>query len=157
MEIIELKERENLTADPKAKMIYARFKTFLKEINEKNLPDETVRTINQKIEELNAVPVSGNSFKRPLLKKQQQITKLLEQGYKIVPKNYYRNLWLVLGMSVFGIPIGAAYGASMGNMGLLSIGLPIGMAIGIAVGSGMDKKAFKDGRQLNVELKGGMC
>jgi hypothetical protein len=56
-------------------------------------------------------------------------------------------------MAGFGIPIGVAFGASLGNMAFLGIGLPIGLATGIAVGSGMDKKAFEEGRRLDVEIK----
>jgi hypothetical protein len=85
--------------------------------------------------------------------KQTKIIKLLEKELKIVPKNYYRNIWLAVGMSVFGLPIGVAFGVSIGNMGLLAIGLPIGMAIGTLVGSRMDKKAFEENRQLDIEIK----
>ncbi len=60
---------------------------------------------------------------------------------------------MVTGMSAFGLPIGAAIGISMGNIGLLGIGLPIGMGIGIAVGTALDKKAKEGGKQLEVELK----
>ena len=56
-------------------------------------------------------------------------------------------------MSAFGIPIGVAFGSSVGNMGLLAIGMPIGMGIGIAVGAHMDKKAADQGRQLDLEIK----
>ena len=59
-------------------------------------------------------------------------------------------------MTAFGLPIGITFGMLMNNMGLLAIGLPIGMGIGIAAGSGMDKKAREEGRQLNIELKGGL-
>jgi hypothetical protein len=38
-------------------------------------------------------------------------------------------------------------------MGLIGIGLPLGMSAGIAVGSQMDKKAFEEGRQLDIEIK----
>ncbi len=86
-------------------------------------------------------------------KKQTRIIKLLEKEVKLVPKNYYRNLWLVLGMVTFGIPIGVAFGTSLGNMAFIGIGLPIGLAIGIAVGSGLDKKAFEEERTLDVEIK----
>lgn len=77
---------------------------------------------------------------------------MLEKEHKIVPKNYYQSLWMLLGMAAFGLPIGAAFGASIGNMAFLSIGLPIGMVIGLAMGAGMDKKALKEGRQLDVEV-----
>jgi hypothetical protein len=38
-------------------------------------------------------------------------------------------------------------------LGFIGIGLPIGMAIGMIVGTNMDKKAFTEGRQLDVVLK----
>ncbi len=77
----------------------------------------------------------------------------MEKELKIVPRNYYRTTWMVIGMAAFGIPMGAAFGASLGNMAFIGIGLPIGMAIGISVGMGMDKKALKEGRQLDLEIK----
>ena len=120
------------------------------------MPDKTVEIINKHIEDLNSSLISGNGFKRQLIKKQTQIVKLLEKEHKLVSKNYYRNLWMILGMSAIGLPIGVAFGVSIGNMGLLVIGLPIGMVIGLALGSGMDKKALKEGRQLNIELKNGI-
>ena len=58
---------------------------------------------------------------------------------------------LVLGMSVFGLPLGVAFGASLGDF--LGIGLPVGMAIGIAVGMEMDRKAYENGKQLDLEIK----
>jgi drug/metabolite transporter (DMT)-like permease len=70
-----------------------------------------------------------------------------------VTKNHYRNTWLALGMGVFGIPLGVTFGVSLGNMGLLGIGLPIGIVVGLAVGSVLDKKAFEAGRQLDLEIK----
>lgn len=60
---------------------------------------------------------------------------------------------MVLGMSVFGIPLGLGFGLSIGNFGMLAIGIGIGMAIGVGVGTSMDKKAFNEGRQLDFEAK----
>ncbi|WP_051416939.1 hypothetical protein [Sediminibacterium salmoneum] len=60
---------------------------------------------------------------------------------------------MVVGMSAFGLPIGVAFGMSIGNLGMLGIGLPIGMAIGIGVGSSLDNKAKLAGRQLAFEVK----
>jgi len=76
---------------------------------------------------------------------------LLEKELKIVPKGYYQNLWIALGICVFGLPIGVVFGTSLDNMGLLGIGLPIGVAIGYVLGSRMDKKASEEGRQLDVK------
>jgi hypothetical protein len=41
----------------------------------------------------------------------------------------------------------------MSNLGLLALGLPLVMGVGVAVGLKMDKKAFKKGRQLHLEIK----
>jgi len=155
MKILELNNREEITSNQKLGDIFNQFNTFIRELNDRNLPEDTTSLINTDIEELNSTAILGNSFKRLILRKQAKISKLVENRHKIVPKNYYRNLWLVLGMTAFGLPLGVAFGAIIHNMGLLTLGLPIGMAIGIAIGSGMDKKAFEEGRQLNIELKGG--
>lgn len=56
-------------------------------------------------------------------------------------------------MTVFGLPIGVAIGMSVGNIGLLGIGLLIGMALGLAVRATMDKKAKQEGRHLDLEIK----
>ncbi|MBQ0152941.1 MAG: hypothetical protein KBS61_08630, partial [Chryseobacterium sp.] len=58
-----------------------------------------------------------------------------------------------LGMSGIGLPLGVAFGLSVGSIGLLGLGLPFGMAIGAGIGTSMDKKAQKEGRQLQVEIK----
>ncbi|MBT8320619.1 MAG: hypothetical protein KJO90_02995 [Eudoraea sp.] len=109
-----------------------------------------MKSLNSEIEATNAVSSSDKQFSRMLRKKKHAILKTLEKELKLVPKHYYRNLWMALGMSVFGVPLGVAFGASMDNMAFLGIGIPIGMVIGIGVGTAMDEKALKEGRQLNV-------
>lgn len=153
MKIIELKRRKNMIISPKIDAVYSLFNELIDELNTRGLLDSSVSTVNRELEEVNSTAKVGNSMRRLLLKKQAKIVKLIEKEHKIVPKNYYRNLWLKLGMSAFGIPIGAAIGASVGNMGLLAIGLPIGMAFGMVVGARMDKKTLQEGRQLTIELK----
>lgn len=121
-------------------------------MRKKELPDGLVVSVNKDIEDLNSISSSGDELRKIVRKKQTRIIKSLEKELKLVPKNYYRNLWLAAGMGAFGIPIGVAFGASLGNMAFLGIGLPIGLVIGIAVGTGMDKKAFEEGRQIDLEI-----
>ncbi|MBC7959846.1 MAG: hypothetical protein H7X94_08265, partial [Vallitaleaceae bacterium] len=102
---------------------------------------------------INSAAQNGNDFKKLIKQKQSKIIKLVEKEAKIVPKNYYRNVWLAVGMSAFGLPIGVAIGLAVKNIGLLAIGLPIGMGIGVVVGTRLDKKAAQEGRQLDVEIK----
>ncbi len=156
MNITAITERETITNNETLNKLTAQFNALVKELNGRNLPEDTVSSINRDIEELNSGNIAGPDLKRLILRKQAKISRLIEKRHKIVPKNYYRNIWLVLGMTAFGLPIGVTFGILMHNMGLLAIGLPIGMGIGIAAGSGMDKKAREEGRQLNIEFKGGL-
>lgn len=133
--------------------INTQFKNLLIELEKKELPDDIIVSINKDIDEINSMTYTGNELRKKMKQKLQGIIKLLEKDLKLVPKNYYRNLWMILGMSVFGIPLGVAFGTSLGNMAYLGIGFPIGLAIGLAFGDGMDKKALKEGRQLDIEIK----
>jgi hypothetical protein len=152
MTTIDLKERPELRDDIKLSNSFIQFRELIRMLREKELPDLVTNYINEEIKILNELP-SGPELKKALRKKQTKIVQLAEKQLKIVPKNYYRNLWFALGISAFGLPIGVAIALSIGNIGLLGIGFPFGIAIGAAVGSAMDKKALKEGRQLNIEIK----
>lgn len=150
MEIIELNK---IDSNQKVNNSIEQFKQLIKVLNDKKMPVKIVEKINIDIAELNSSQVMGTSLSHLIKKKQNKIIKLTEKELKIVPKNYYRNLWMVLGMSAFGLPLGVAFGLSIGNIGLLAIGLPIGMGIGVLVGSKLDEKASANGKQLDIELK----
>jgi hypothetical protein len=139
--------------DLKLHEIYALFKKLLIELEKRELPDEIIIVINADIDEINSAATSGIELKKLIKLKLRRILKLLEKKLKLVPKNYYRSMWMVLGMVVYGLPIGTSFGISLGNMAFIGIGLPMGLAIGIGVGDAMDKKAIKEGRQLDLEVK----
>jgi hypothetical protein len=153
MTLTPLKERTDIATDTKLNGMYTQLGVFLQELEKKSPTPELATYINSCVEEINNSTLAGNGLRRLLRTKQGAVVKQAEKTMKLVPKNYYRNLWMMVGMSAFGVPLGAGFGAIMGNMGLLGLGLPIGMAIGLAVGSGMDKKALQEGRQLEVEFK----
>ncbi len=153
MKIDDLNQKPGIENNVKLKETYIQFEKLLSELRKRDLPDGLVMSINKDIKEMNSTSISGDDIGKIIKRKQTMIIKLLEKEVKLVPKNYYRKLWLAVGMAAFGIPIGVSFGISLGNMAFLGIGLPIGLAIGIAVGSGMDKKAFEEGRQLDVEIK----
>lgn len=153
MEIKELIKRPSINQNKKLIRDYAQFDKLLTELKKKALPEEIVKYINTGIDQINSFSEPEKELKKKIKKTQADILKLIEKELKLVTINHYRNIWLALGMVVFGLPLGVAFGTSMGNMGLLGIGLPIGMAIGIAVGSSMDKKAVESGRQLDLEIK----
>lgn len=151
--IKELDKRPNIEQDKKLKNKYVYFEKLIDELNKKEIPSEIATTVNQNIEAINSFSGSNKNLKKQIRKSQSNIFKLIEKELKLVPKNLYRTRWMAIGMSAFGIPLGVAFGASLGNMGLLGIGIPIGMVFGMAIGSGMDKKAIQEGRQLDLEMK----
>lgn len=149
----QLITRPNISENVKALNAYLQLGKLLNLLEIKEFPEDTVELINQEIEKLNAIGDDDKYLKSNIKTKENNIIKLVEKRHKIVPKNYYKKLWMVLGMSAFGIPMGVAFGLSIGNLGMLGIGLPIGMGIGVAAGTVMDNKAFKEGRQLDFEVK----
>ena len=137
----------------KTELAYEQFKRLILEIKKKKLPEEIELVINKHITQLNSITDSGKTLRNAIRKEQSKIVGMLAQKLKIVPINYFRKTWFVLGMTVFGLPIGAALGLSLGNMAFLGIGLPVGMSMGLAMGARMDNKAKEEGRQLDIELK----
>ena len=148
--ILEPKQRPELT--DKTKSAYEQFERLILEIKKRKLPDEIELVINKHITHVNSVMDTGKTLRNEIQKEQAKIVGVLAQKLKIVPINYFRKTWFVLGMTVSGLPIGAALGLSLGNMAYLGIGLPVGMSIGLALGANMDKKAKEEGRQLDIEL-----
>ena len=149
MQLIKLKPRNTNSANKKLNERYEKLQSLLEELHKRELPQKVTTEISTEIEKVNTI--QDSAYKKQLLKSRTKILRILEKELKLVPKNYYRNLWLALGMSVFGIPMGAAFGVALDSMAFLGIGLPIGMVIGMAVGSEMDKKAAKENRQLNID------
>lgn len=153
MQLIPLRERPDIDSDTKLNGMYTQLGHMLQQLDKKTLTPDLVSYINGYVEEINQSTLAGSGLRRLVRSRQNAIATKVEKVLKIVPKNYYRNLWMMVGLSVFGLPLGVAIGTSVGNMGLLAAGLPMGMAIGLALGSSMDKKAMQEGRQLDVELK----
>jgi hypothetical protein len=153
MEIIPLNPRPEIEQNEKLIKNYIQFENLLNELKTRQLPDEIIAHINNEISLINTTSASENDLAKQISKSQSGILKLIEKELKLVPKNHYRNLWLPLGMSTFGLPLGVAFGLSLDNMAFLGIGLPIGMAVGVALGTALDNKAEKNGTQLNMEIK----
>ncbi|MCX2720017.1 hypothetical protein [Lentiprolixibacter aurantiacus] len=150
MELTSPIERTDLESRPKLRKKYTGFLELISELNSRDLPVSIIDNLNKEIDSLNLVLDGDKQFSRQLGRKKHAILKILEKELKLVPRNYYRNQWMIMGMTIFGVPMGVVLGTALDNMGFLGIGIPIGMAIGLGVGSGMDEKARKEGRQLKV-------
>lgn len=142
-----------LTATAPSKSLqsaYDRFAELLRSLENLDLKEETIKEINDNILTVNEVK-EPKKLKMQLLKKRHNTLQILEKKEKLVANNHYRNLWMVLGMTIFGIPFGVVFAMSLDNLAFIAIGLPIGMLIGMALGAQKDKKAAEEGRQLNVD------
>lgn len=153
MEINLLNKRTDIQQDTKLLKKFELLEKLIQELRKREIPSGTAQLLNLEIEAVNASKGSVRELKKRIRKAQFNILNLIEKELKLVPKNMYRNRWLAIGMTIFGVPIGTAWGASMGNMAFIGIGIPIGMVIGMAIGARMDKKAFEEGRQLDLEFK----
>jgi len=74
----------------------------------------------------------------------------LEKAHGLLQPGHYRNQWMAIGMVIFGLPIGTAFGIAVDNTALVGVGLPIGLAIGLSVGAAKDKEAARKGLQLDM-------
>lgn len=152
MGINELKKRKGIGENKQLIDTYIQFEKLLTQLRKRKLPDEVVQAINTNIDLIDPDPGTEEDLRKQLRKTQSDILRLIEKELKLVPKNHYRNVWLALGIAAFGVPLGVVFGASLGNMGYLAIGIPFGLSIGLAIGTGLDKKAADEGRQLDVEI-----
>lgn len=150
MELAKLKWETDAVSDIKAKKELEKMHALYSDITSRKIPEEVIHKINVEIEKLNAVEFSD--LKKMLVKTFNGIIKILYEDMKWVPISYYQTLWMSLGLAVFGVPMGVAFSAALGNYAFIGIGLPIGMVIGMAIGRKKDETAKKNGLQLNVNV-----
>lgn len=152
MEINELKKRDGIDSNKKLTELYVQFGKLLSELRKRDLPDKVVQSINTNIDLINPALETAEQWRKQLRKTQSDILRLIEKELKLVTKNHYRNIWMALGIAAFGVPLGVVFGASLGNMAFMGIGIAMGIPVGLVIGTGLDKKAAEEGRQLDVEI-----
>ena len=147
-----LNKRPGMHGNPRSERTLAVFNRLFEELKKHDIPTNIISAVDNEIKSLNDFQGTDREWLKNLRKGRSRILKLLDKELKLVPKNHYRNMWMALGMSVFGVPLGVIFGASLDNMGLMGIGIPMGMAIGLGIGTSMDQKAKSEGRQLDIEI-----
>lgn len=152
MELESLKKRlfsENKNAINKE---YALLYKLIHELQNRELPPEVLIKMNEEIARLNLLADEQPKFLSHIKSVKNILLKIIKEELEIVPKNYYRNLCLALGMPSFGLPLGVVFSSLFDNTSFIAIGLPIGMLIGIALGTQMDKKAILENRMLDIDI-----
>lgn len=153
MEFKELKERQIIEKNVRLNNSYNQFGVLISKLKEKNIPEEIINKINNEIDIINSVSEDEKQLNKQIRRTQSSVINIIQKDLKLVTINHHRRTWLALGIATFGLPLGLVIGTTLGNMGLLSLGMPIGIAIGLAIGSAMDKKALKEGKQIDLEIK----
>lgn len=152
MEIVKLTKHQDISGNDRLSKQFHDLERLLAALQLRELPASVIQAVNEAISSVNSFSGSEKELSKQIAKAQNGILRLIGKELKVVPKNYYRNLWMALGMSAFGLPIGLVFGLMIGNIAFLGIGLPIGLVIGLALGTALDKKAFESGKQLDLEL-----
>lgn len=153
MSLSPLIPRPSFEENPKLAKAAHNLSTLLVAIEQRKIPESIEFQINEIMAGVNDFPGPDQELLKQIKSAQAGILKIMENELKTVAKNHYQLQWLALGMATFGIPLGVVFGAALGNMAFIGIGLPIGMAIGIAVGTSKDEQAQRDGRQLDWQAK----
>jgi hypothetical protein len=94
--------------------------------------------------------LSGDHDGKKLRLFYNQLLAKMKKEYQLITPKHYLKLFMLLGMTLFGVPFGFIFGAALGNMAFFGIGLPIGMPIGMAIGALKDKKALEQGKVLEI-------
>jgi len=149
--IKRLNSREETLSNSKLNKEYLRLNNLIAELNKKGVPDEIIESINVDIDLVNNFKGPEDKLRKLIRKVTRKILILIEKKLKIVVKSHYQNLWMALGLSIFGVPFGIVWFAISGNPAFIAIGIPLGLPIGMAVGISMDKKAEKEGRQITID------
>lgn len=123
---------------------------LVKALEEKDKTAHFVSETNAAMEDLNAMDSTDQDFPKQVSKVHTRLTQLMLKEMNYVTKNYHQGLWMSLGMTVFGLPIGLMFGSALDSMAYLGLGLPIGMSIGMTIGASLDQKANKEGRQIEL-------
>lgn len=121
-------------------------------LNDKELPQNFIQETNSQIEEINHLNSNDMQLKKKILKTKKNVSSKMMKELKFVPKGYYQVIWMSIGMTAFGLPVGMALSVAVDNFAFLGTGLPIGFAIGIGIGISLDKKAAGEGKQLDIGM-----
>ena len=137
--------------DKKLSTAHSKLDALVDALNRRQIPPALSEEINGKISAINSLQGFSDTLTKEINSTYTEILKLIEKELQLVTKHHHRNLWMVVGMSAFGLPVGIVFSMLVGNYAFMSMGLPIGMGIGVAVGTSIDRKAATEGRQLDLD------
>lgn len=126
--------------------VYQEFINLVAGLEEKNLTQTEIRSIETELNALDFKPTTTNK-KKYFSKALKQFKKYLKDTFSLVTKGYYTNLGLALGSS-FGVLIGTVFLSSLERSLGISLGISIGTLIGLLIGSNLDFQAKASGKMV---------
>lgn len=144
--IEEIEKRAKSVTDAKTQKALSCLVPIFEDLDRREISTESVADILKRLktmlmEELNSKQIAR--LKADLLGS-------LRRQYGLVPAKYYQNLWMILGITVFGVPFGIVFSmAVLDNVAFMGLGFGFGMPIGMAIGMAKDKKALEDDLVIN--------
>ena len=123
--------------------IYKNFISIFTDLNNRDLSEEQLKSIEEKLDSLNFNENSDNR-KKHFKQKLNLFVGYLKEKLSLISKGYYTAIGMSLDMS-----FGVAFGAAFKNV---SYGLIFGMLIGMLIGIAKDSKAKKEGKVLSTNL-----
>jgi len=141
-----LQSLANQTAKKSEIKVYEEFIHILQSLEKRGLFNDDLASIEKKLQDMNLA--SDPRFRKRYYKKRlNSFKEFLDKSFSLVTKNYYENLYLIIGMGfgmMVGIIIGERFDKSMG----ISLGISLGMLVGVLIGRSKDTKALSQGRVL---------
>lgn len=147
-ELIHLLETSNDTETKTGtKRLLSQLTKIFSQLEQRNIDFQELEGFAQ---ELQSVLSSSPYSLSRLSQIKTRLTAHLKKEHGLTTKGYHQNLWMILGMTMFGVPLGMIFGFALDNFGLFAIGLPMGMPIGMGIGMAIDKKAQEAGTVLDI-------
>ena len=136
----------NRTDNKRERKVYDKFVGILSNLQTRDLSEEQILSIEEKMEELNLSEKPIYAKKSPK-KKLSLFIKYLQEKLSLVTEGYYTALGVTFGM-MLGVALAPTLERQMG----ISINMGLGMLLGAAIGQYLDTKAAKENRVLRMNL-----
>ncbi|MBC3758344.1 hypothetical protein H7U19_08015 [Hyunsoonleella sp. SJ7] len=130
------------------KRIYNGFIRILSSLKKKDLTENQLQLIQEKLSSLKLKEAKGNR-KKYYEKKFSEFRAFLKNEFSFTTEKYYTEKGMVYGIifgPVIGLSIGVVFDTALGTSMGLTIGTGIGMVLGMIYGASKDAEAKKLGR-----------